>query len=220
MPNTILVSIAEIALNASDTSGVDGDWAAKDLKRATVIYESQQRIQALEDAASSGNPWTPDPNSQVAQIQFKRSRLEMNATDFRLDETNPCTPLVVHGQTVHEMEYGEILHFGDGFIPLTENTAMDLIFTAEMRAAQTNKNIKLTVKAYDENNTLLKTTVKDNILVPDDTSEFEVTVEDVLGATTVGTETRGRFEIIYEAATNFPHTNRVYAKIAEVRHAV
>lgn len=216
MSNTILVSIAEIALNSSDTSGENGDWALKDMKRATVIYESQQRIQALEDAAASGNPWTPSPDSQVAQIPFKKSRYEFLAPETRLDVSAPGEMKVVNGVTVHELSNLKKLHFGDGYIPIVENTAYDLQVTAQMSSGGTNKKISLTVEAYDQTNTKVRTATFADLDVPDDTSPFTLTLSNVIENADVSTASEFRFELIYSQGPTTPHNGSLQFKRAEV----
>lgn len=163
-----------------------------------------------------------DLSDEVATLaaDLLMSKLSFDASQFRVDSTpaNAASVVTVSGQTVHEMEVGDILHFGDGYIPLQALTQINGVFTVEMSTAVASSNVKLTVRLYDKDNTLLKTTVFDDEPALGTTAEFDIALTSILLNTDVGTATEGRVEIEFTTATTSAHTGNLRAKKAVLNY--
>jgi hypothetical protein len=146
--------------------------------------------------------------------------LVYNASQFRLDAVpaNRAAQIIVGGQSVSRMGATGVIHFGDGYLPLKRASKADIHFTAQMDLALADRNIMLSVKTYNSVNTLIRTVILDNILVPDDKSEFTLVLADVLIETDLSTADEGRVEVARGTPSSAVHSGWLEVKKAEVKY--
>ena len=187
-----------VAANMSDVNTV----AAADADMDIVVAN----IGAIQTAA--------------ALVEYNDNELDFPSRDFRLDSTESLRAVqsIVNGQVVSEMEVSDILHFGDGLMPVAANLTGTITLTAQMSTAEVGKDIYLKSKFYDESNTNRRGADYDQITVPDDTSEFEIVLNVSLLNTDVTTATVGRVEIERKATTGSEHSGNLQVKRAVVAY--
>lgn len=201
----------------SDTSGATGTHIQKHEALIDDHISMRNRLATVETAAQGG-AFTPSEDSPINDIPWKRSLLLFTPRDFRLDVTNPAVEEVAHGQVVHSMANGNILHAGDGYIPIVEDTQHDLILTCEMSTAVAGRSVRLRVIFYDKDNNAIRTSIFDPIAVPDTVVEFQINITDAIHDDDVTTATEGRIEIERQTASSADHPDKLRIKKVEVVH--
>lgn len=158
---------------------------------------------------------------QVAQIfDYHESKIKFNSIEFRLNtlKAKQAEIVNINGVTVHQMDIGDIVHAGDGFMPIPKLKQHNLIVVGSMSTAEASKKINIIVRVIDKAGTTIKTTVADDVDVSSDQSEFSFTVNQILLNTDVGVDTEGRLEIEYGTATTTPHSGKLQLRKLGVVH--
>jgi hypothetical protein len=144
------------------------------------------------------------------------------APDFRLnaDETARAAVLNHNSQTVHQLTVGDVLHFGDGYLPVKKETQYDLTLTCQMVGASSGKSVRFEARIYvGSTGALARTLDLDGILAPSNLSEFIVLLPGVLLDTDLSSDDQCRVEVKSVEASSNPHPSDVYIKRAEVTRA-
>jgi len=169
----------------------------------------------------AGGNNAPDFTATIASlVAYSDSNLDFPARTFRLDTTaaQRSEQAIVNGQTISVMALSDILHFGDGYIPIPITSAMSIALTMQMSTAITSKNVRLVVDVYDSSGTSIRQVNFDDISVPSDISEVSLSLSNVLLNTDVSTATEGRVEIQRLAATTDDHSGDIQVKRAVVTY--
>lgn len=227
-----VATVAASISNINDVAAVQGDVVTVANNLSTVT-DNADNIGAVADnivdvVAVANNESDVDivashiaDVGQVADIfDYHESKIKFNSIDFRLNmlEANRAEIVNINGVTVHQMDIGDIVHAGDGFMPIPELKQHDLVVVGSMDTAEASKNVNVIVRVIDKAGTTVKTTIADDVSVPDDQSEFSFTVNEVLSNTDVGVATEGRLEIEYGTATATPHSGKLQLRKMGVIH--
>ena len=156
----------------------------------------------------------------AALVAYSDSEISFPPSTFRLDATtaNQATQTNVNGQTVSSMAISDILHFGDGYIPMPELEAMSIDLTIQMSSAVASKNVKLVTDVYNSAGAVVRQVTFDDVSVPSDTTETTITLSNVLLNTDTAAPTEGRVEIQRLATTTNEHSGDVQVKKAVVSY--
>jgi len=153
-------------------------------------------------------------------VAYSDSELDFPPSTFRLDATpaNQATQANVNGQTVSVIEQSDILHFGDGYMPIPPSMAMSISLTIQMSSTVASKNVRLVVDVYNSAGTSVRQVNFDDISVPSDTAEVSLTLSNVLLNTDIAAATLGRVEIQRLATSTSEHSGTIQAKRAVVTY--
>lgn len=153
-------------------------------------------------------------------VEYNDNELDFPSRDFRLDvsESVRAVQSIVNGQVVSNVSLLDKLHFGDGLMPVAANLSANITLTVQMSSAEIGKNVNLRTNFYDESNTLVRQVDHGDIVVPDDTSETTIALNNSLLNTDVSTATVGRVEIKRQAATANEHGGDLQVKRAVVAY--
>ena len=208
-----LADDAAVSATAAEDSRLNSGYSAN----ASANSENNAGVSATQ-ASSSATEAEQSKLDAIAAIFLENSTYR--ADRFRLDSTVSKRALqsTVDGQMVSSMEIEDILHFGDGYAEFRASEARNLTLTLQMSTALTAKNIKLIVTVYDSTNTVVGMTGVDDELAPDDLSEFEVTIANVLTTSSILTDTKGRVEVRRKTPTTNDHSGDIQVKQAVINY--
>ena len=153
-------------------------------------------------------------------IAFSDSDLSFPPSTFRLDVSaaNQAVQTNVNGQSVSSLVIGNILHFGDGYIPIPPAEVMNIVLTVQMSTAVASKNVKLVVNVYNSTGTSVRQVSFDDVAVSADTAEATISLSNVLLDTDITEPTEGRVEIQRLATTTNEHPGDIQVKKAVVTY--
>lgn len=219
--NTVATNQADVgavATNMADVNAVaanqaDIDTVAANMADVNAVAGANADIDIVVANIS-------DIQAAALLAEYNDNELDFPSRDFRLDTTESLRAVqsLVNGQVVSAMQVNDILHFGDGLMPVPANLTGQITLTVQMSSAETGKDIYLKSKFYDGLNVNKRGADYDQISVPNDTSEFTISLNVSLLNTDVTVATVGRVEIQRLATTGSEHGGELQVKRAVVTY--